>query len=232
MKEWKDLFSYDGKVIQFLHKTGELILVNIVCILCCLPFITTGSSLTSFYYAVTKGIRRERGNPLEEFFGSMRRTLGKGCLLTLEILVWFGALYLGRRYAQAQGSTRMETVYLALMLLSAGVLVYVFPVFSRFEMRLSAIWKLSFVMCIRFLPITAALLAGSGVLGWLLIYHLPMACILVIPGCWCYAVTFLMEKALLAYMPRPEDGDDAWYYEHKERRQGKRERKEVRHESL
>ncbi len=238
MKWWKELFAYDGKVIEVLNKLGELILVNIVFVVCCLPIITIGSSLTSFYYAVIKSIRRERGNPLGEFFSSMKRTLRKGCIVTLEALLWIALLYLGREYARAVGSTRMELLYLALMVISAGVLMYIFPVLSRFKMKLSAMWKLAFVMCIRFLPVTAVLLIGSAAVAWLVIFHLPMACVFIVPGCWCYIVTFLMERVLLAYMPKPEEGDEsdenAWYFEHtdKEGKRAKKERKEVRHESL
>lgn len=228
----KDLFSSEGRLVQFLQKTGELILVNIAFILCCVPIVTIGSSLTSFYYAVMKSIRRERGNPLGEFFSSMKRTLKKGCLLTLELLAWVVVLYLGITGTEAAGNKHLEAVYIGLAAVSACVAVYLFPVLSRFEMKLSGIWKLSLVMAIRFLPVTIVVIAGTALVGWLLFFYLPIPCMLVVPGCWCLAVTFLMEKALLAYMPKAEDGDDAWYYEQKERKQQKNERKEVRHEGL
>ena len=48
-----------------------------------------------------------------------------------------------------------------------------------------------------------------------------MPCILLLPGAWCYAVTFMMERALLGYMPAKEEAEkndqggvtDTWYYE-------------------
>lgn len=200
--------------MSFLHKTGEMILVNIVFLLCCLPVITIGPALTSFYYATMKSIRRERGGPVKEFMRSMKRTLGRGVPLTIGILLWIALLWYGRQMA---GVAAQETVtftmvlYDVVIIVSACILVYLFPVFSRFELKIMKMIQMSFVMSIRFLPITVVVAAGSALIGLLLIYVLPIACILVIPGVWCYLVTFLMEKALLHYMPAAKPGEEQWY---------------------
>lgn len=214
-KKLDAFFSWDGKFMDLLGRAGELILVNILFLISCIPIVTIGSALTSFYYATIKSIRRQRGTPVGEYFGSMRRTMKKGILLTLEIAIWFGLLYLGRRYSQVNERSHMVTVYHVLMLVSAGVAVYVFPVFSRFEMKLMNCWKLAFLMCIRFLPCTVVIMVGTAGIAWLQFYVLPMPCILFVPGLWCLVITFMVEPALLAYMPKPEEGlaRDAWYYE-------------------
>ncbi len=230
-KWWNELFSQDGKVMNFLYRTGELILLNIVFLITCIPIVTIGSALTSFYYATIKSIRRERGTPVKEYFGSMKRTMKKGILLVLELAVWFGLLYIGRRYSQVNERSHMVVVYNVLMLLSAAVAVYVFPVLSRFEMKLTNCWKLAFLMCIRFFPYTIVIVAGTAGIAWLQFYILPMPCILFVPGLWCLVITFMMEQALLAYMPRPEEGqEDAWYYDSgkKEQKNGEKRKMEKR----
>lgn len=212
--------------MELLNKLGEIILVNIVFLLCCVPVITVGPALTSFYYAMMKSVRRERGGPIKEFMSSMKRTLGRGILLTIGILVWMTLLYLGRQMVRegaqnaasvTNGTANTVTfpvvLYDVAILFSICILIYLFPVFSRFEMKMSGMLKLSFVMCIRFFPITAVTAVGSIVVGWLLIYRLPIACVMVIPGVWCYAVTFLMEKALKHYMPEAKPGEEQWYDE-------------------
>lgn len=202
--------------MEILNKLGEIILLNIVFLICCVPVLTIGSALTSFYYAMIKSVRRERGGPVREFMSSMKRTLGKGILLTIGIIVWMTLLYLGVRMAwTGAGETVTFTLalYTVAILLSGCVLIYIFPVLSRFEMRMAQIIKLSFVMSIRFMHVTAAVAVGSAALGWLLIRYLPVACVLVVPGLWCYAVTFLMEKALKHYMPEAKPGEEQWYDE-------------------
>lgn len=207
-------FDYDGKLVGFLNKTGEIILVNIVFLLCCIPVVTIGPAMTSLYYATMKSIRRERGGPVKEFFHSMKRTLGRGVLLTIGILLWSAALWYGRQMVRAgteQAVTFPLVLYDAAIVMSVCILVYLFPVFSRFEMKMTKMIQLSFVMSIRFLPVTVIVAAGSMLVGWLVAFRLPIACILVVPGIWCYLVTFLMEKALLHYMPEAEPGEEQWY---------------------
>lgn len=216
-------FSWDGRFMEVLNGFGELVMLSVVFLICCVPVVTIGPAVTSLYYAVIKSVRRGRGTPLSEFFASMKRTLGKGIIITLEIMAVGAALYMGYRQAVAMNEAAaagiaahdgkvFATVYVILGVLLMAVSVYIFPILSRFTMRTVNMWKLAFVMGIRYLPVTAAVIAGTALLIWLQIYVFPIPCIAFVPGCWCFIVTFMMEKVLLHYMPKPSEGNDAWYY--------------------
>lgn len=207
----KEFFAYDGKVMGVVQKIGEVILLNLMFLLTSIPIVTIGPSCTSFYYAMIKSVRRDCGSPVQEYLASFKRTWKKGCVLTLFILVWVFGLAYGWMTAGDHASNTIAVIYLVLLAVTVGILVYLFPVFSRFEMKLIEILKLSFVMCIRHLPVTLLLVAGSALLVWLLIYIVPMPCVLVLPGVWCLAATFPMEWVLRKYMPH-EENEDAWYY--------------------
>lgn len=205
--------AFDGKIVSLLNQAGEIILLNMVFLLCCLPVVTIGPALASLYYAAMKSIRRERGYPVREFFRSMKRTLKKGILLTLLCVVWLGLLFFGRYYSKT-GQWKLSPgagMYDAFILISVCVILYIFPVLSRFEIKLSEIFKLSFLMSIRFLPLTVLSIAGSAAVGFLMIYVLPVPCIFFVPGLWCLALTFLIEKALTAYTPEAEPGEEQWF---------------------
>lgn len=219
--------SWDGRFMEILNGIGELIMLSVVFLICCIPIITIGPAITSLYYAVIKSVRRGRGTPLGEFFSSMKRTMGQGILITVEIIAVGAALYLGYRQAVAMNEAAaaglaahdgkvFATIYIMLAVLLAAMTVYMFPILSRFTMKTVNMWKLAFVMGIRFLPVTAAVIAGTAALIWIQIYVLPIPCIAFVPGGWCFAVTFMMEKVLLHYMPKPEEGEDAWYYKSNE----------------
>lgn len=207
------VLANDGKVVSLLNKSGEIILLNMAFLLCCLPVVTLGPALASLYYATMKSIRRERGYPVREFFSSMKRTLKKGILITLLAAVWLGMLFFGRYYA-GTGQWKASPgagVYDVLIIVSTCVMIYVFPVLSRFEMKLTGILKLSFLMSIRFLPLTVLCIAGSAGMVLLMIYVLPIPCILFVPGVWCLAETFLLERALRAYTPEAKPGEEQWF---------------------
>ncbi|MDE6641954.1 MAG: YesL family protein [Acetatifactor sp.] len=212
-KDSGGMLANDGKIVGLLNKSGEIILLNMAFLLCCVPVVTLGPALASLYYATMKSIRRERGYPVREFFSSVKRTLKKGILLTLLAAVWLGLLFFGRYYAgtgQWKGSPGAG-LYDALIIVSICVMIYVFPVLSRFEMKLTGILHLSFLMSIRFLPVTVLSIAGSAAVVLLMIYVLPIPCISFVPGLWCLALTFLMERVLQAYTPEAEPGEEQWF---------------------
>ena len=43
-------FNMDNKFFVFMGKVADLCLLNLVCILCCIPVVTAGASLTALYY--------------------------------------------------------------------------------------------------------------------------------------------------------------------------------------
>lgn len=213
----RKILTFEGPIIQFFHKTGELIIATMLFLLFCIPIVTVGASITSFYYTVIKSVRRERGYVTAEFMRSLRRTLGRGSILTVGMLAWFGLLWLGKR----QTNGHMALAYNTLIIVSICVSVYIFPVLSRFEMNLTGIVKLSFVMSICYFYYTIPILIGTVLLVWFQYFYLPIPCIFILPGVWCYMVTFMMERALLGYMPAKEEvkedsqsiETDAWYYD-------------------
>lgn len=212
MKEW---FSPEGPVFRVLDKLGHMVLLSILWFVGCLPVVTIGTSCTALYYAVMKSIRRERGDAVKEFWHSYKENLKRGILVTLTALV-LGAVMALNIYMCLNGGTDRSTLVvlngLGLLVL-AMLVMYVCPVMSRFDMKVRDVWKLSFVMAIKFLPFTILLALGTGAAVLLQVYVLPMPTLLILPSAWCFVTTFLVEKALRKFMPEKKPEDDAWYYE-------------------
>lgn len=208
-------FHMDSPLMVFFNKAGELILLNICWLIGCIPIITIGTSTTALYYAIAKSVRKDTGYPVEEFFSAYKRNLKRGIAATLILMTLAFILYINREIAantkEAVGITGVA-VYDGIFLVAAGIMVYLFPVLSRFSFKLKEGFKLSFVMAVRYLPVTVLIVAATVLLFTFWAYFLPMPLILVLPAAWYFAVSFFMEKALLRYMPKPEEGDMNWYY--------------------
>ncbi len=212
----KQILGSEGELIYILTKAGHVVILNMLWLVSCIPVFTIGTATTSLYYAMMKNIRRNRSYPTTEYFASFRRTFAGGSVFTLILAVWLFVLYHLRTIALVQGGetgTFLSRMYLAIMAVTAGIAVYLFPVLSRFTMKLSSMAKLAFVMAVRYLGFTVLIVAGTALLVWLWIYYLPIPTILFLPGAWCYVCTFMIEKALRAYMPKPDGDEDAWYFE-------------------
>lgn len=215
-KDLKKVLGPEGSLIYFMTKAGQVIILNIIWLLTCIPIFTIGTATTSFYYAMMKNIRRNRSYPVVEYFASFKRTFASGSILTVCLGIWLFLLYYLYELAMVQPvetGTFLSRIYLVLGVLTLAVAIYLFPVLSRFTMKLTSMVKLAFVMAIRYIGYTVLMMAGTGILIWLWIFYLPMPTIFFLPGAWCFVCTFMIEKALRKYMPAPAEDEDAWYYE-------------------
>ncbi len=209
------IFQLDSPLMTFFQKTGELIMLDICWLIGCIPIVTIGTSSTALYYAVAKSIRKDTGYPVKEFLRAYKSNLKRGIAATVIFLILGFLLYINRETAanmkRAAGIAGV-IVYDGILAVMAGLLVYLFPVLSRFSFPLSEGFKLSFVMAVRFLPMTVVILAGTVLVFHFWAMYLPIPLILVLPAAWCYLISFFMEKALLKYMPKPEEGSNEWYF--------------------
>lgn len=210
-----NFFDPEGKLVSFVTKVGELILLNLIWLLTCIPIVTIVPATTSFYYAVIKSIRRDRGTPIREYFKSFKRVLLKGIIIELILGVWVIALLFGRNYFLMTGSNEgfnlLQFMYDFLLGFTAVYTLYLIPAFSRFEMSIFKLFKLNFVMVIRFiyLSIPLAIMVAASI--YLMIRFIPWVLICLFPGFIVFVSTFLVEPALVKYTPAPTEEEDAWY---------------------
>lgn len=209
------IMSTEGPIFSFLDKVGRLIGLSVVWFLGCLPVVTVATSTTALYYAVSKSIRREYGSAMQEFWNSYKANLKRGIPITVVLAAFAGALVYNI-YLMTQADTGSNLLLwgsIALLAVLAGIAVYICPVLSRFSMSAWNACRLAFVMAVRFWYFTLALALGTAALVLLQCYVLPIPTALLLPGVWCLAVTYPVEKVLLKYMPPKEDNDDSWYYQ-------------------
>ena len=61
-------FDYDSPLMQFLTKVANLMIINGLTILCCLPIVTIGASLTAAHYMCMTMVRNEDGPIVKGYF--------------------------------------------------------------------------------------------------------------------------------------------------------------------
>lgn len=193
-------------MVNFLNKTGQLIMLSLLWIAGCLPVVTIAASNAALYYAVIKTVRGGEGQPVSEFWTAYKRSLQAGSLSTV--------------FAAAVG---MAAVFLiALMGFGVGGVIailisfwfaFIGPVISRVGIPLTKLWKLTLAISFREAHVSVLLCAGAVILVLLQLFVLPFPTMLLLPGAWCWLITFPVEKAFRKYMPDREDDEDPWYFE-------------------
>ena len=53
------IFDLDSPLMQFLNKMADLLWLNILTFICCIPIVTIGASLTAMHYMALKMVGNE-----------------------------------------------------------------------------------------------------------------------------------------------------------------------------
>lgn len=134
----------DNPLFRFMGKLGDLILLNLVWTICCVPLITIGAANTALFYVARKMAAGEEYRIFREFFKSFRQNWKQATLAWL-ILVPLGILALadlviGFSTPGVSGNIfrGIGVVLCILWLMAEG---YVFILLARYEYRLPQLFS-------------------------------------------------------------------------------------------
>ena len=102
-----------------MEKVGDLLLVNLLFVVCSLPVVTIGASATAMYYVLGR-IRRQEGTVTKDFFRSFRENFRQATLYWGALLLVALALYWNFRLISGWTGT-LYSVMMVLLILSAGL---------------------------------------------------------------------------------------------------------------
>ena len=213
-----DRFS-EGRLMTLINTIGNSLLLGILFLICSLPVVTFGTSLSAFYYAMIKTVRRERGYPVREFFSAFKRNILKGIIFTVLLVLIGYLLFLNRTIYitkddpdGAAHTALWVTVYDILLVVWAAFTVWIFPVVSRFKLEFKKTVSLTFTIAGRYFYFTALLIAGWALTVYLCL-KLSVGFTLIVPPLACYGSTYIIERAFKRFIPKPSEREDGWYYD-------------------
>lgn len=155
----KAIFDYDNPVMSFICRIIDLCVLSLLWLLCSLPVVTVGTATCSLYYAVIKSVRRQRSYPAREFLGCFRKNLKLSLLLWL-LFLFFGAItfkvYLPLAAHFWFSSLWVDKILAVLLTVGifffASLLLWSFPILSRFDTGILKILELSMLQALRAAP--------------------------------------------------------------------------------
>lgn len=118
-----------------MEKVGDLLLVNLLFVVCSLPVVTIGASATAMYYVLGR-IRRQEGTVTKDFFRSFRENFRQATLYWGVLLLVALALYWNFRLISGWTGTLYSVMMVLLILVSWFAVSWgslVFPLLSRFD---------------------------------------------------------------------------------------------------
>lgn len=162
----RNIFNLDGPFIAFLNKAADLVLLNFLYIICCIPVITIGAASTALYYVALRMAKNEEGYISKDFFHSFKENFRQATIIWL-ILLCLGVIFGGEFFIinRMEGTVAfvIECILFLGILLFAFEMLYAFPVLSRFENTVKNTMKNALFISISQIPKTLAMLVFSGI---------------------------------------------------------------------
>lgn len=159
----RNLFNLDNPFVQFLARVGDLIIVNVLFLLCCLPVVTVGASLAAMQ-KVTQAMALEEDNGIvKTFFRGFRENFRQATALWVMILVF--AVSMLFNYLIVMGFTAgtvslvLKWVLVILAVLVLVLAVYMFPLLARYQNTIREHAVNALILAVVKLPRTIALVA-------------------------------------------------------------------------
>ena len=69
-----NLLNEDNVVHVFLNKLGDIVIANLLFILCCIPVITIGPSMTALYHCMMRTVKGNKTAQRKHFSELLRKT--------------------------------------------------------------------------------------------------------------------------------------------------------------
>lgn len=196
----KELFNLNSPWVQRFAMLTNLVCLNILWLVCCIPVFTAGAATAALYHTVFLYHNKEDDAVLRPFFRAFRTNFKQSTLLFLPLfaallLVVFDLVYLA---SYGKGTAVLFLLILVILLLM-GMLIHLFPLIARFDMNAKALLRTAFSLTALHLPGTLtviALLALPVILllffpDWFLRFGVVWA------GVWFSAIAYFFGKFLL-----------------------------------
>ena len=188
-------FDADKPLMRALTVVADLILLNILTILCSLPIVTAGAAVTSMYYVAIRIIRNEDGSMLKDYFRAFRSNFKKATIAWLLLLVTAALLYVDYIAAEIYIPVLCAGIG-AIAVIVLTIALYAFALLARYENTLPGTLKNAVALAIGYFPRTLAMAVFVIAFWMLAVYFIQYgAPILLMFGLSlpCYVCVLLMN---------------------------------------
>ncbi len=212
----KSIFSHDGVLFRITERLGNLILLNLLYLLFCIPIVTIGPATAALHYVTLKYAANEEDRVWEPFIHSFKQNLKQGLIVGLLTVVVgvFLAFDLYYIYQMVSAGQMLDKVALVLVSLACIVYLmataYIYPLLARYENSIRQMLRTATILAIRHLPATVCMAIISAAPILMLMYT-PLTFMLALSFYFFIgfaAIAFLQDKLIVRifwqYTPREE----------------------------
>ena len=213
-------FNIESPFMQGLNKLADLIILNLLALVCCLPVITAGASITALHYMCLKIVRDEETYVIKGFFKSFKQNFRQATIIWIIELLIALLLLLDVRILMNSGIQFPTWLPIALLAVAGIVFMlglHVFPLLAKFDNTVFVTIKNSVLVGILTFPKTI-LMTLICLLPVALIYFFdtqafPIIILIGFSGP-AFLCALLYNKTFKKFEPQDDNANpDDWYVE-------------------
>lgn len=211
-------FNYDNPFWQFMARAWDLMILNLICVLLCLPVITAGAALTALYYVTLKMAEDRESRIYRSFFKAFRENLlqafaiegilaaaGAAIVLNIRYFILGDQGFQGLAVMEAgAGNMLLYAMMIAAILFYLMLCLYVFAVQARFSNPVLRTIGNSLFMAVRHLPLTILMLAADALFIYIAGSFVPWLAFWLISGT-AYINSLFLCRIFRKYIPGTEN---------------------------
>lgn len=211
------LFNMESPVFQALSRLADLMLLNIIFLVTCIPIVTIGAAWTSLSYMTLKMVRNEESYIVRGYFKSFKQNFKQSTIMWIIVLLLAFLLYMDYRIMAVMTDVPGHNIIMigiyAITLMGIFLLQYLFPLVAKFYNNTKNMFKNAFFMSIRHLPFTVimtVIFIGSGILTFLNGYTLVYGILIWLLGGFALvslANSWFMVKIFDKYIPEEKEDE-------------------------
>lgn len=174
----RGLFNPDSWFMRYGAKLWDIMWINVLVIVCSLPVITLGASLTAMHYVMLKIVRDEENGVTKAFFKAFAPNFKQAAVMELGLAAAVYLLLTSMQLLKSQGSA---LYYAAIVLLAVVLCVWLWMIIlqSRYYNPVMKTAKIALAACISH-PLRTILMAILFVLPFFLLLFTYDALLLVL----------------------------------------------------
>ncbi len=178
------LFNLDSPLMMFLSKMADLMILNVITLLLCIPVITAGDAMTALYYMTLKIVKGEETYIVRGYFKSFKENFKQATLIWILALV-VGLILVGD-FIILGGTTQtfgkvLKVLIMVIAVVYVFAMTYMFPVLSRFDNTIKNTIRNAFLMSVLSFPRTILMIVINA---------LPMVLLILVPQTTPFVIMF------------------------------------------
>ena len=153
------LFNPDSRIMIFLSRVADLVILNILWLVCCVPVVTIGASTTAMYHVIRHWQKDSVSSIMRDFFQSFKEDFKQATPVYLILLIQTVAVVMNAMLIfNPDNSAAVPSYLLVIWFISALILLFissfVYPVMAFFADSLFKTLRNAMVLALANLPRT------------------------------------------------------------------------------